>query len=200
MKTLQCQRNKVLEMIPKNGTCLEIGVLKGIFSKKILDITKPKILHGVDPWCTQNTATNQRYTHDDNLMFTKKLLEPYIINKKLVLHQTFSEVLLPTFPDNYFDWVYIDGNHSYESVSAELKILDKKVKKSGYILGHDFINPDLYPENRRHRFQVVQAVKDFVNKSDWELIAKTPDNPPGAKYCPTFVLKHGRNTNDPFIL
>ena len=35
-------REKILEVLPKNGICAELGVEHGIFSNKILDINKPK--------------------------------------------------------------------------------------------------------------------------------------------------------------
>lgn len=34
----------------------------------------------------------------------------------VVLHRGKSHDVLPAFPANYFDWVYIDGNHAYEAI------------------------------------------------------------------------------------
>ena len=54
------------------------------------------------------------------------------------------------FPDNYFDLVFIDALHSYEGCLADIKAWTPKVKKGGYICGHD------YPR----RPGVVQAVTE----------------------------------------
>lgn len=41
------------------------------------------------------------------------------------------------FPDNYFDFVYIDAGHSYESVMEDLNAWYPKLKVGGIICGHD---------------------------------------------------------------
>ena len=46
------------------------------------------------------------------------------------------------FSDGSLDVVYIDGNHSYEAVKADIRAwLPKLSKPTGYIAGHDYNNP-----------------------------------------------------------
>lgn len=42
------------------------------------------------------------------------------------------------FPDEFFDMVYIDGNHRYEYVKEDIIKWLPKVKKGGWICGHDY--------------------------------------------------------------
>jgi hypothetical protein len=42
------------------------------------------------------------------------------------------------FPDAYFDLVYIDADHSYESMKAHLAAWLPKVRPGGSIAGHDY--------------------------------------------------------------
>ena len=42
------------------------------------------------------------------------------------------------FPDEYFDFVYIDGDHSYTAVLQDLKAWGPKVKAGGFLGGHDY--------------------------------------------------------------
>ena len=42
------------------------------------------------------------------------------------------------FPDQYFDIVYIDASHDYESVKNDLTAWLPKVKPGGYICGDDY--------------------------------------------------------------
>jgi hypothetical protein len=42
------------------------------------------------------------------------------------------------FPDGYFDMVYLDADHSYESVKADLKAWLPRVRPGGWIAGHDY--------------------------------------------------------------
>jgi hypothetical protein len=42
------------------------------------------------------------------------------------------------FPDNFFDLVYIDADHSYEAVRKDIQTWISKVKNYGIIAGHDW--------------------------------------------------------------
>ncbi len=60
---------------------------------------------------------------------------------RVAVHAGDGRAVLATFPDRYFDWVYIDSSHSYEHTHDELQILRNKVKESGVIAGDDWV-PD----------------------------------------------------------
>src|SRR5687768_10063686 len=45
-------RDTLLRMLPKGGVGVEIGVNRGGYSKRILAVAAPKVLHLVDPWPT----------------------------------------------------------------------------------------------------------------------------------------------------
>ena len=46
------------------------------------------------------------------------------------------------FPNGYFDFVYIDADHSYEMVKKDINLWFPLVKKWGLIGGHDYGFPD----------------------------------------------------------
>jgi hypothetical protein len=66
------------------------------------------------------------------------------------------------FPDEFFDFVYIDGNHNYDSVLQDLNIWYHKIKKGGVLGGHDF---DIRNIDRQ---DVTEAVKDFTKLNELE--------------------------------
>jgi hypothetical protein len=81
------------------------------------------------------------------------------------IHRELSSQAVQHFPDEYFDWVYIDGDHSYEFAKADLEAYLPKVKKSGYITGDD------YHWGPAEGFPVMTAVNEIVNRDDAEMIS-----------------------------
>ena len=55
--------------------------------------------------------------------------------------------------DKYFDFVYLDGDHSYEGVKKDLDSWYPKLKKFGVMCGDDYGNMHL---------PVIEAVSEFV--------------------------------------
>lgn len=51
-----------------------------------------------------------------------------------------SEVAASLFPDRYFDLVFIDADHYYEAVKADIPLWLPKIKKGGVLIGHDIGN------------------------------------------------------------
>lgn len=185
-------RIELLNAMPKGGVIAEIGVNKGNFSRRILDIIVPHRLHLIDPWVHQDIPLWERQADENHLDFLRDVqrrFQPEVYRRRVIVHQGFSLDVLALFPDHYLDWVYLDGDHRFETVRAELDLCDRKVKPSGLILGHDFIKPELYPPSHHARLGVVPAVKHFCAHSGWELVFQTPDQPRGSKQCPTFVLQ-----------
>lgn len=62
------------------------------------------------------------------------------------------------FANNSLDFVYIDGNHTYESVAEDISLYYPKVKKGGLFSGHDYDYES-----------VKRAVDDFVSKENLKL-------------------------------
>ncbi len=58
-----------------------------------------------------------------------------ILNNSVLI----SEAKNIPFKDNYFDWIYVDGDHSYEFVKKDLELFFPKVKSGGYITGDDYV-------------------------------------------------------------
>ena len=75
-------------------------------------------------------------------------------------HRGTSADVLPTFSDGFFDWVYIDGNHDYECVLADLWMAMTRTKPGGIIAGDDF-TWDRGGDGR----SVQRAVMEFVQQN-----------------------------------
>lgn len=53
-------------------------------------------------------------------------------------HKYYSQDIHNKFDNNKYDFVYIDGDHSGETVARDIKQYFPKIKPGGYIGGHDY--------------------------------------------------------------
>lgn len=135
-------RDRMLGKMPKGGVVAEIGVWEGKFSDKILTLTDPKELHLIDPWLYQPEFNNTGFGRKKNEARMDEMfgeVAARFADKPAVkLHRAKSQDALSAFPDGYFDWVYIDGNHNEPFIGQDLDIACLKVKPGGIIAGDDF--------------------------------------------------------------
>lgn len=153
-------REELLKLLPKNGVVAEIGVDKGEFSEKIMDMTSPKKLHLIDNWNCERY--HEGLKKDVEAKFGKE-----ITSDKIEINFGLSTEVVGSFPENYFDWIYIDTDHTYKTTLSELRLYSRKIKPEGIIAGHDFMPGNI---TGIVLYGVTQAVKQFCNEEDWELI------------------------------
>ena len=140
-------RSQLLELLPKNGRVAEIGVEYGRFTKKILAINKPAEYVGFD------------------IDFSK--IDPAIQSSdscSVRLVKGSSWETLNQFADEYFDWIYIDGDHSYEGVRADIEVACRKVKHGGYLVFNDFAHIVWASYST---FGVHRAATEFIAREKW---------------------------------
>ena len=68
--------------------------------------------------------------------------------------------------DNYFDWVYLDGDHSHQGVLRDLNSSLRVVKKGGLILGDDYA----WPFQKHGKPGVTAAVDEFIKTTGLKLL------------------------------
>ncbi|HWB64670.1 MAG TPA: class I SAM-dependent methyltransferase [Chitinophagales bacterium] len=156
-------REQLLQHLPHNGVVAEAGVYRGDFSEQILAITQPAKLHLINNWGLTDMAGNE-------IDFVKQRFAGSIANNKVVLHNGTSVNMLAQFGDAYFDWVYLDTDHSYANTRAELELLALKVKQQGIIAGHDYTHSS-YKSNLK--YGVIEAVNEFCLHRRWEFLFLT---------------------------
>lgn len=177
-------REELLRILPKNGVVGELGVDEGDFSNLILTINKPKKLHLIDFWGSKRYNQSKRIKVENRF---KKEVENKIVEINLGL----STEVVDDFKDNYFDWIYIDTSHSYETTIQELTLYRNKVKVDGVIAGHDYI---LGNWNGLVRYGVIEAVNEFCVKYNWEIIYLTTE----LNNNPSFAIRKITDDNTKF--
>ena len=169
-------RDWVLEMMPRNAVCAEIGVLWGVFSRRILKITKPNALHLIDPWvyradlASQNYGTGSKNTPESMEKICDHVKRRLGTRPNVRIHRLPSLEAVELFPDNYFDWIYLDGDHRYEMARADLERYHAKVKPGGLVAGDDYAQP------KRNWTQdgVTRAVDDILTTDLYERVIISP--------------------------
>ena len=166
-------RKRLLKRMPKGSRCAEIGVWRGDFSKRILDVTKPKELHLIDPWRFQASfpttwyggakASNQ--SEMDSIF--NSVRNRFDVFAEVCFHRKTSQEAHSDFPDNFFDWVQIDGCHDYDSVKADLELYLTKIKPQGFLTGDDYYLPS---ESSLHPVPVREAVEEFVKENEASIV------------------------------
>ncbi len=148
------------------GHGVEIGVQAGEFSKTIRTTWKGKFLHLVDRWKYDpgyNDIAN--LSDDDQKKLYFKVVEMFADDPSVMIHRMDSLVASESFPDNYFDWIYIDADHSYTGCKADLNAWYPKLKPGGIFAGHDFLD-GVYEAGD---FGVKSAVEEFIKDKNIQL-------------------------------
>lgn len=140
----------------------EIGVWKGAFSEQLCRNNPGLHLLCVDPWKSYpawQDAKNKPVLADaERVMeeaYTKAVHK--LRKRHCTIVRKFSVEAAAEVPDRSLDFVYLDGNHGYEAVIADLTAWSPKVKPGGAICGHDYIVSADKPG-----IHVVAAVQAFT--------------------------------------
>lgn len=163
--TLLLNRDTLLRALPKEAVVAEIGVDEGKFSRMINRICRPSKFHLVDIWGTDRF-------HDGKYEGVKSYFKDEIARGDVVITKKLSTEAANDFEDAYFDWIYIDTDHMYETTRDELCLFAPKMKSGGIIAGHDYVKGNWISSLR---YGVVEAVHEFCVKYNWELLYITAE-------------------------
>ncbi|MDR2447402.1 MAG: class I SAM-dependent methyltransferase [Treponema sp.] len=150
----------------------EIGVAYGDFSRKIIDNMNPSKFYAIDIFSSGPGEDFWGRTDWTDLnMGQKEFIERKFANEigkgKFILKKGLSWDVLETFDDNYFDYVYLDAAHDYDSVKKDIRVLLNKVKNNGIIQFNDYT---LYDWATNTPYGVIRAVDEMLVSDKHEII------------------------------
>lgn len=173
---LPIARTLLADFLPKEAVCAEVGVFNGDFSQVLVEKTHPECLHLVDCWDQPaDDPASQGISGEDRWKTVCERYGAEIEAGKVEVHRAPSVEAAAAFPDHHFDWIYLDADHSYEGVRADLEAWAPKLKPDGILWGHDYAQHD---NAKRLNFGVVPAVNEFLKSTHRQLAALTMDNDP----------------------
>ena len=144
----------------KNLIIAEIGTFKGYNAESILKTLDVTLLYCIDAYEKNNDSTDEDI--DSAYKIARNRLRKFGI--KVTFDINYSKDAVKNYRDNFLDLVYIDADHSYESVKQDIELWYNKVKKGGIIAGHDIDHSG-----------VIQAVGEFTLKNNLKLNTEFPD-------------------------
>jgi hypothetical protein len=158
-------RIELLKEFPKHIRVAEIGVASGEYSESLFSVLEPEVLCLVDCWKAlshdEDPVHNWGQEVFDNMY--REVIKKFAKHNNVRVIKECSKEAALLFPDQYFDVVYVDANHTYPGVSADLEVWLPKVKIGGIIAGHDYFcgAPD---KPWTQYFGIVPAVNEFIKK------------------------------------
>ena len=169
-------RNDFIKSLNKDLKICEVGVFEGEFSEFILNEINPSELHLIDLFdgLSHSGDKDGKNIRHRNLNEVYEELKTKYVNQNVFIYKGNSHHILKKLPMNYFDLIYIDADHSYESVRLDLDLSHKKVKSGGIIAGHDYIKENFSG--------VYRAVNEFCLENNLKIDFLTKD------LCPTYGI------------
>lgn len=120
---------------------LEIGTL---FGANLISVANTYGMHNdsklycIDPW-----EDYDEYPEYKNLQ--SSIYEQFVQNieksghkDKICIKRGYSNAVVPALPDNFFDIIYIDGNHEPEYVLEDAVLSFRKLKVDGMMIFDDY--------------------------------------------------------------
>jgi predicted O-methyltransferase YrrM len=146
---------------------LEIGSADGgtaiLISKSFAKHPGSRI-YCVDPWMDYDDYPEYKGRQEQGYnTFLSNINKLADINK-FVIKRGLSHDIVPTFENNFFDIIFVDGNHETEYVYRDGIMALQKVKVGGYIVFDDYwLNANMWPQTKVGIDRVIAEFKDKLD-------------------------------------
>ena len=120
---------------------LEIGAFQG---GNIISVARSYGLHGdsklfcIDPWEDYDEYDEYKHQQETNYNLFVANVETSGTKDKIIARRGYSSDIVPTLQDNFFDIIYIDGNHEPEYVLEDAVLSFRKLKTGGVMIFDDY--------------------------------------------------------------
>ena len=115
----------------------EIGVMKGDHARYLYRVMIPKKMYLIDCWEPIDRREKGEDYRDCDAYY-KCTVERFGDKSNVEIIKGRSWEVMPTFEENSFDFIYIDGDHYSEACSKDILNGLRLVKLGGILAGHDY--------------------------------------------------------------
>jgi hypothetical protein len=143
---------------------VEIGVRDGEYSEILCKANPDLKLYGVDPYEPHHGYRDitRQSTFDKNWEMAHDRLRPF---PEYEFVKDYSSKAVKSFADKSLDFVYIDGDHCFEQVAADIAEWLPKIRPGGIISGHDYSKHR--GPSKIHVYQAVNGYTDAYGIKPW---------------------------------
>jgi hypothetical protein len=134
----------------------EVGVWDGDFSTLLMKFIAPKELHLIDSQVREQMKI--------------RLSSGCLSGPEITVKQGDSSKVLSTYPDEFFDWIYIDGDHSYDGVKRDADVSIKKIKRDGLLFFNDYKMGDHNHPDGFYPYGVIEVVNNLCLYNGFEMV------------------------------
>jgi len=123
---------------------IEVGVFAGGHAKAMLDNTDLELLVGIDPYKTYKVGGMPNGINDqEDMNCLCSLVRLRLNTYRFRLLRMGSDEAFPVLSIGWekFDFVFIDGCHTYEQLKKDLDNYSTLIRKGGVIACHDYKHP-----------------------------------------------------------
>jgi SAM-dependent methyltransferase len=143
---LYTNREAMLHVIPKGGEIAEVGTWRGGFSRSICEFLQPRLFHLIDIDFSEFNWSG--------------------VTCKFERHEGDSSTILSTFPTESLDWIYVDGDHTYEGARKDIEASHRVLKPGGLMTFNDYTN---WASQSVTPYGVARAVNEFVARENYKV-------------------------------
>ena len=95
-------------------------------------------MYCIDPW--EDYDDYNEYKNQQPKIYNSFInnVENSGVKDKIIINRGYSYLEIPKFPDEFFDIIYIDGNHEPDYVLEDAVLSFRKLKKNGIMIFDDY--------------------------------------------------------------
>jgi hypothetical protein len=164
------RREMAKALVPPGGRIAEVGVAAGYFSEFLLEELKPIEFAAIDLFTMDQYPViwgrpqSELFEGKSHLDFYR---DKFGRRPGVRVEVGLSHEALERFPDEHFDFIYIDAGHDYIDVKQDADVAGRKLKKDGIIFFNDYTMSD---HVNLGAYGVVQAANEFIVNGDWKIL------------------------------
>lgn len=141
---------------------IEIGIFCGGHAKRILESTNVETLIGIDPYECYTPGMPRMETQEDYNIMHDIVMERLQSNMRYIHIRMTSDEAFERIKNNKYDFIFIDGLHTYDQLKKDLANYSTLIKKGGIISCHDYNHP-YFP-------RLTNAIDEFAKEHNTKVV------------------------------